>query len=96
MKLKNSIQELKDIVQASIDRVGIERVKAAYKECEYKDDKDTAFCWSIWFNIPQDKRQGIIALSIERSEWTGGYAEYSDNQLLTLLRKSIPLDKIRG
>ena len=96
MKLKNSISALKAIVEVGIKSSGIDAVRQAYKDCYYKECKDKSFLWSIWFNIKQDKRQDIIKLSIPESEWVGGYPDYTDAQLLTLLKRAVNLDWIRN
>ena len=96
MKLKNSVNKLKYIVQDNIQSVGMDNVKQSYINCDYRVSKDSAFLWLIWWNIKKDVRESIIELSIHRDEWVGGYADYSDAQLLTLLRKSVPLDEIKA
>ena len=96
MKLKNSIQALKVIFDAGIKSKGIDAVREAYRNCEYKESQDNAFWWSIWWSISFDKRQDIIKLSIPESEWVGGYPDYTDAQLLTLLKRAINLDWIRN
>tara|TARA_R110000796_G_C14368721_1_gene413717 strand:+ start:64 stop:357 length:294 start_codon:yes stop_codon:yes gene_type:complete len=96
MKLKNSISALKAIVDSGIKSSGIDAVRQAYKDCEYLANKDYAFCAQIWWNIPQEEREDIIKLSIPEDEWVGGYPDYTDAQLLTLLKKAINLDWIRN
>ena len=95
MKLKNSIEALKKLVESNIKAIGIDKVRECYKTVNYKECKDTSFLWLVWFNIPQEKRQDIIALSIDRSEWVGGYPDYTDTQLQTLLKRAVNLDWIR-
>tara|TARA_R110000850_G_C9702736_1_gene440297 strand:+ start:81 stop:374 length:294 start_codon:yes stop_codon:yes gene_type:complete len=96
MKLKNSVQALKVIVDKAIKDKGIDGVRNAYKNVSYIECQDTAFLWLIWWNMSQQVRRDLIELSIPESEWVGGYPDHTDAQLLTLLKKAINLDWIRN
>ena len=96
MKLKNSVQALKAIVDKAIKDKGIDGVRATYKNVSHIECQDTAFLWLIWWNLSQQVRRDLIELSIPESDWVGGYPDHTDAQLQTLLKKAINLDWIRN
>ena len=96
MKLKNSVQALTTIFDKYVEDKGIDSVRARYKKIPYIVSQDNAFVWLMWFTLPKQVRQEVIELSIPRSDWVGGYPDYTDAHLTTLLKKAFNLDRIKN
>ncbi len=52
-------------------------------------DPRTYASYLIWNAIAKTSRDAIIAESIPRTEWIGGYADVDDKHIDTLLKNSI-------
>ena len=91
MKLYKSINPLKNTIESlltpqirnklTVHLLGLKQNKNI--KC-YK----TAFRFNLWHSLSQQQKDRIIETSIPQYQWVGGYANYSDDHLNTLLKKS--------
>lgn len=97
MKLYNSILPFKNTLEClltpqirnklTVHLLGLKQNKSI--KC-YK----TAFRFNLWHSLNQQQKDKIISASIPQDQWVGGYAEYNDEHLSTLLKKVIDINFI--
>lgn len=97
MKLMQSVQPLKNWIDINSNTnvknkmtVHLNNLKNDPKVNDYKK----RFRWDLWWSIPKDQRDNIIAASIPRDNWIGGYPDINDDHIYTLLKKVIDCIKI--
>lgn len=72
-----------------IENIGYDHLHAYYlklgKNPSIKD-VDLAIRYKLWFALPRSTRDEIISESISRDQWVGGYSDFNDDHLYTLLK----------
>ena len=94
MKLINSVEELQGyyaFLQDNYMDVLVNKAKEVRSNPKVRD-VDVAYRWAVWFGISNEVRDKIIAKSVPKETWVGGYPEVSSDHIDTLLKQVIDIN----
>jgi len=92
MRLSNSVDALKKVLgRKKFSRESFDGLVEFSRENYPKvKDHELSALSLMWHRVvPAEDRDYIIAHSIPRDEWVGGYADYNDAHLFAMLRKTV-------
>lgn len=95
MILRNSIPALSAIWNERKDNHNLPKYLEQLRNDPKINNANSAFIWAVWHTIPRETRDRVIAESIPKSEWIGGYPDITDSMIDALLRRVIKVEEIQ-